>query len=359
MWYSTFEMDKPNPTNMMYLAPGTGGAAHALHLPGAMEETTEFPAVDDHAVQPETGTEMFRGEVRRVMPADPAHAQGQCNIAYVIQSDVARGYVASTELLTRVDHDSDFATDACIRKAGLDPATGSRYLEEVSFEVKHTQSESDLTERARMLIRRGVRRVFAIYVREMAGGVVEAGPVKEWLAGEDRWQTLDPESEIVDRCLAHPVKVEALIDGTAADNQVARALLAHNNPVLAADRRKALTKQKQTLNATYVRQMQARDTEHTRELEARKQAHARELEAQKQAHARELETQKQTHARALEAQKQALATAHAKAAVLDLCDVLAVAVTAERRAHLDAMTAAELDALRSAIRTRHCWPEKL
>jgi hypothetical protein len=47
-----------------------------------------------------------------------------------------------------------------------------------------------------MLIRRGVRRVFAIYVKERAGGVVEAGPVKEWLGGEGRWLDLEPEAEI-------------------------------------------------------------------------------------------------------------------------------------------------------------------
>jgi len=40
----------------------------------------------------------------------------------------------STDLLTRAGPGSDFATGTCIRRSGIDPRTGSRYLEEVAFE---------------------------------------------------------------------------------------------------------------------------------------------------------------------------------------------------------------------------------
>ncbi len=40
--------------------------------------------------------------------------------------------------------ESDFATDVCVRKDGVDPETGGRYLEELSFEVAHTQSLENL-----------------------------------------------------------------------------------------------------------------------------------------------------------------------------------------------------------------------
>jgi hypothetical protein len=265
------------------------------------------PEVDDRAVKAETGTEMSRGEVRKALPAEPPHADEQCRIASVIAANVAPDYAASTKLLTRVDDNSDFATDACIRKVGLDPVTGSRYLEEISFEVKHKQSQADITERARQLIARGVRRVFAIHVKDDEQGAFKAGPVREWLTRENSWLELHPEAEIKDDCLVQPVKVKALIDATEASNQVARALLAQNNPVLAQDRQRALDAQKRALS----------------------EAHQRELEAR------------------------------ARGAILDLCDVLAIEVTTERRARMGAMTSEELDELRSAIRAQRRWPEEL
>jgi hypothetical protein len=300
--------------------------------------------VDDRVVEPETGTEMIRGEVRKALPAEPPHAEEQCNIAYVIRSDVASGYVASTELLTRVDSEADFATDACIRKVGCDPETGSRYLEELSFEVKHKQSQADITARARQLIGRGVRRVFAIHVREGEQGVLHAGPVKEWLASEDAWLELHPRAEIVDPCLRQPITVKALIDATEADNQVARTLLAKNNAVLAEARRKALEAQKKVLSETHQKELEAQKTELS-------EAHQKELEAQKtelsEAHQKELEAR----ARELRARD--------TQAILDLCDALAIEVTTGRRARMDAMTVDELDLLRGAILAQRRWPENL
>jgi hypothetical protein len=321
------------------------------------------PAVDDRVVEPEAGTELIGGEIRKALPAEPPHADEQCNIAYVIRSDVAPGYAASTELLTRVDAGADFATDACIRKVGRDPETGSRYLEEISFEVKHKQSQADITARARQLIGRGVRRVFVIHVREDAQGMLHAGPVKEWLARQNDWFELPPHAEIVDRCLSQPVKIQALIDATEADNHVARTLLARNNAVLAEDRRKALEAQKSELGQAHKRELEARIGElgqaHQRELEARigelGQAHRRELAARigelGQAHQRELAARAETHARDMQAR--------AIQAILDLCDALAIEVATGRRARMNAMTSDELDALRSAIRARRRWPEDL
>jgi hypothetical protein len=325
------------------------------------------PVVDDRAVKPETGTEMVRGQVRKALPAEPPHADEQCRIASVIGTNVVPGYAASTELLTRVDDEADFATDACVRKIGRDPGTGSRYLEEISFEVKHKQSNADLTERARKLVRRGVRRVFAIHVKEDERGVIKAGPVREWLASEDCWLELHPESEIVDRCLVQPVKVQALLDATEASNQVARALLAQNNPVLVEDRQRALDAQRRALVEAHAREVEARDRalaeDRQRALDAQRralaEAHAREVEARDRALAEDRQG-------ALDAQKRALAEAHAREmrardtrAILDLCDVLAIEVTTERRARMDAMTSEELDALRGAIRARRRWPEGL
>ncbi len=56
------------------------------------------------------------------------------------------GYVASPELLTRTETESDFATDVCVRREGVDPQTGGRHLEELAFEVANTQTRKDLEE---------------------------------------------------------------------------------------------------------------------------------------------------------------------------------------------------------------------
>jgi DNA-binding IclR family transcriptional regulator len=90
---------------------------------------------------------------------------------------------------------------------------------------------------------------------------------------------------------------------------VARALLAQDNPVLVEARQHALEAQKRELGEAHVREMEARDAEHARQ------------------------------------------------AILDMCDVLAIEVASERRARMEAMTGKELDALRSAIGKRRRWPE--
>jgi len=198
---------------------------------------------DQHVVEPETGKEMIGGEIVEVAPAELPHAGHQFDLGYVLRGNVAPGYRGATELLTRVGDGEDFATDACILKDGFD-ADGHRYLEEISFEIKHTQSEASLKKRARDLVRRGVRRVFAIHVALVkasgrAGSregtiqpVVKAGPVKEWSRAQDDWVVLDDDCYIDDPCLRKPIKVRAFLDAVEADNAVARGLLERQNPVI-------------------------------------------------------------------------------------------------------------------------------
>jgi hypothetical protein len=111
-------------------APGAG--ASSLHLPGR----ADFPRLDDHLVVPEvTRDEVIKGRRVVAMPAAPPHGDQHFRLDYVVAAHVAPGYEGSTDLLTRMGKKSDFATDACIRKTGTDPATGTRYLEEIAFEV--------------------------------------------------------------------------------------------------------------------------------------------------------------------------------------------------------------------------------
>jgi hypothetical protein len=189
--------------------------------------------VSDYTVEPESGQEMFNGQVREASPAGPKHSRQHSQVDFVLCANAAPGYGTDIDLLTRQAPQHNFASDICIRKNGVDPATGDRYLEELAFEIKATQSTENLEERVRIMARRGVRRIFAIPVRgDAAGNEIIAGPVSEWMSTEDRWRTYRNDEVITDRCLLEPLPVRALLDAVEADDAVAQALLHKGNRVL-------------------------------------------------------------------------------------------------------------------------------
>lgn len=189
-----------------------------MRLPGR----SEFPPLDERLVEPETRDEIIGGRRVVACPADAPHAQHHHRLDYVLGAAVAPGYLGATDQLTRHDRDSDFASDVCLYRAGVDPSTGGRYLEELAFEVVAQQSEKAITEKAVHMHERGVRRIFALFV--------EAQQVAEWSVQTRSWQPLTRGSQITDRCLASPVSVEALLEAAAADRAVVEALKAKGNP---------------------------------------------------------------------------------------------------------------------------------
>jgi hypothetical protein len=203
------------------LAPSRSGSSAAARLPPVREP----PPIDEHLVEPETREQLLRGRRLVAMPANPPHGDRHFRLDYVIGAHVKAGYVGSTDLLTRSAESSDFATDTCVRREGIDPTTNTRYLEELAFEVVNEQSLRDITEQAEDLSARGVRRVVAIFVKK--------GEACEWSAKKGEWKRLDPEETFSDPTLARPLRVRELLDAAEADNAVARALLAKKNPVLA------------------------------------------------------------------------------------------------------------------------------
>src|SRR5262249_27361143 len=155
------------------------------------------PPIEARLVPPETREEHVRGRRVVAMPAKPAHGDRHFELDYVVRAHIKPGYVGSTDLLTRSAETSDFATDTCVRREGTDPATGTRYLEELAFEVVHEQSQRDITERAEDLTARGVRRLFAIFVKK--------GEVHEWSVGA--WKQLAPNALISDSTLSRPIAI--------------------------------------------------------------------------------------------------------------------------------------------------------
>lgn len=185
-----------------------------------------FPPVDEHLVEPEvTRDEIIGGRRVVALPAEAPHAVQHSKLNYVVRAHVAPGYVASLGLLTRFDQDSDFASDVCVRRAGVDPQTGKRHLEELAFEVVSEQKEQVASEKAPRMHRRGVRRIFAIFLKSRQ--------ICEWLPeGQGSWRPLGLASEIEDSCLAKPLAIAALLDAAAADDAVVQALAAKDNPEL-------------------------------------------------------------------------------------------------------------------------------
>jgi hypothetical protein len=217
-------MDPKTPERML-LAPGASSSA-ALRMP-AREDP---PPIDEHVVRPETREELVRGRRVLAMPALDPHGDQHFRLDYVLGAHVVPGYVGSTDLLTRQAAGSNFASDTCIRKDGVHPRTKGRYLEELAFEVVHEQSTKDVTDRAEDMIARGVRRVFAIFVKK--------GEVGEWSPKEGVWKGLGPKATIRDACLRVPLRVADLLDAARAHDAVARALVEQDNPVIVEVRRR-------------------------------------------------------------------------------------------------------------------------
>lgn len=193
-----------------------------MRLPGR----DGLPRVDDHLDPPEvTRLERIGGVVMEALPAEAPHAIRHSFLDYVIAAHVAPGYSAASDLKTRFEEESDFASDTCILREGKDPESGTRYLEELAFEVVSEQTESKVSLKAPRMVRRGVRRVFAVFVKK--------GRVAEWSAAKNGWELLDPSASIEDPCLSCPLEVRALVDAASAEDAVAAALVAKGNVVIA------------------------------------------------------------------------------------------------------------------------------
>ncbi len=194
----------------------------SLHLPGR----GSLPAVDDHLVVPEvTRDEIIAGRRVIAFPAEVPHGDKQVDLDSLLRFHVAPGYAVSADLITRFTVDSDFASDTCVRREGVDPATSRRYLEEIAFEVVSTQAERRATEKAQIMSRSGVRRVFGVWVKGRRR-------VCEWSAESERWLLLEEGSQITDRCLGAPLPVKALLDAALVRRAAVQALETQGEPAI-------------------------------------------------------------------------------------------------------------------------------
>ena len=220
-------MDEDRPG---YNLKAPGASDHSVHLPGQ----GSLPPIDEHLVEPEvTRDEIIEGRRVVAMPALAPHADQHGELHFVLRAHVAPGYLAAVDLLTRFTQKSDFASDVCVRRAGVDPQTGTRYLEELVFEVVSEQNEREVTEKAPQMHRRGVRRIFALFVKAERR-------ICEWSPENRSWRPLDLASRIEDPCLAKPLEVTALLDAAVADDAVVEALAVKGNRAI--QRREAVAR---------------------------------------------------------------------------------------------------------------------
>lgn len=220
------------------LAPGAESSSSRQYLPSREER---LPAVDDHVVTPETREELLNGRRLLASPAKAPHAIQHLELGYVIRAHVAEGYRGAVDLLTRTGHESDFAPDVSILSAAPDPKTGGRQLEELAFEICSRQALKIPTEKARELIRRGVRRIFCLLVDDPEAGKGrskrrQGSQLLEWSRETDGWSPVAESALIEDRCLARPLPVRALLHAADGDEVVAEALRARGGRVFEQER---------------------------------------------------------------------------------------------------------------------------
>ncbi len=200
-------------------APGAEPANVSYRLPGRNEPLH----VDDYMTDIDfRREEKVGGKVVQTMGSELPHAAQNGEIDYVLRGLLRSEYCVASDLKTRFEEESDFASDSAAVKKGTDPKTGRRHLERLAFEVVWKQTRSDVTAKAPRMIRRGVQRVFAVFVR--------AGEVAEWSKTKEKWMTLDLSSAIRDECLVKPLLVEALLDAGKADAAVVQGLEAKGDP---------------------------------------------------------------------------------------------------------------------------------
>jgi len=144
---------------MSWKTPPDGGSA-----PGAgSDHDARLPGVDERLVQPEMRSEYVEGIEIFAAPANPPHAMDHARLAYVLGSVVKTSCRYAVDMLTRTTELSDFAPDASVFSMG--DGGSERKLEELAFEVADEQPIGVPTNKARLLARRGVRRIFCILVK--------------------------------------------------------------------------------------------------------------------------------------------------------------------------------------------------
>jgi hypothetical protein len=163
-----------------------------------------------------------------VSPADPPHATRHSKISALVEAHVGLELEVASDMLTRLSAVDDRAPDVSVFPLAPDPETGGLQIEQLAFEVVSTESIGRAGAKAALLVRRGVRRVFAIDI--------ERARALEWSEALATWSVLHPAGQIEDPALEVALPIRDLVHAAKTDDAVARALIAKHNPVIEAVR---------------------------------------------------------------------------------------------------------------------------
>lgn len=177
---------------------------------------TELPDIDERLVAPETRYEIMDGQVIYVPPADTERGTAHARLAALLDMHRAEGFTVAIDMLTRTSRLDDIAADVSVFPRARDPRTGGRQLEQLAFEIAHTESLDYAGKKAAKLIGRGVRRVFAIDL--------DRDRVLEWSPTTAAWVVLDRGAQLEDPALLVPLPIVALLDEDHADAAISAAL---------------------------------------------------------------------------------------------------------------------------------------
>lgn len=184
-----------------------------------------FPPFDERLVEPESGREVIRGEVIEVSPAKYRHWRPHSRLAALLEAYVVDSHVVGVDALGRYAHDSDFATDVCVRPGCEEPDDFDKVPDELSFEILSTQSLGRLTIKAEDLADRGVRRIFAIDVPRQQ--------LWEWDHATRCFVRFEAEA-IEDPLFKLDLPVAEVLSSGSTNEAVQQALLTEPTPVLEA-----------------------------------------------------------------------------------------------------------------------------
>jgi Putative restriction endonuclease len=188
---------------------------------------SELPEIDQRLVTPETRFEIVDGRSIYVAPADEPHGERHIGVGGLVLTHCAAGYSVAGDMLTRTSRIDDIAPDVSVYPTARDPRTGGRQLEELAFEIVSTESLTHAGTKARKLVARGVRRVFAVDLERVR--------VLEWTQAQGRWSALERGSRITDPALAVPLPVDALLDAALTKDTMVRAFRQQRHPEFLAE----------------------------------------------------------------------------------------------------------------------------
>ena len=232
--------------------------------------------------------ELLDGERIQIPPAEEPHAALHLALGYVLRAHVAEGFAVAFYMLTRTSEDTDIAPSVSIYPTARNPHTRGRQLEALAFEIVSRQSMDIPTRKAIALLRRGVRRVFAIDIRARPRTFLEFD------MDASAWIALPLDGILQDSTLVLPIPVNDLLHTESADGAVVRALIARKVPEMMAGleaRRRRADKERASAEA----ESQRADTAEARAETERQRREAAEARAEAERERREAAEARSEH----------------------------------------------------------------